>query len=537
MFYKQTINNIKVVILSLDGGLLDLNRLRYNYFKRICKTNNFELSKEDFEKNLGNMKTMYNNYPITKEISSDDINKLIERDLYEYAKLKPDTIKKEGTDELLQFFKQKDIKIAVISSHRIKRAIQYLQLTRLYDKVDFVIGGDSDNPPLPDSTLLNITLEQLGCTNEEALVVANYPNLLYGANSGLINTVYLSDLCQAKDDMLPRVFKLARNNFEVINIFLFARYDSMEMFSPLLGMSADMDIKTLEQTYEKLLKEYQNDAQLVELVRNTYHYFLAKIVQNDPIFEEAETKDEVIDDDSFSNPQKIASLERSVEVLLDEELTPEEPTEELADIIKREPTHFKAADNTLADIPKRKTMYQGDEFSLTKTAIGCDPKRVNELMDIINGNAPQFEEDTSDENSIDMIDDEPVKDGAVTHLVNFIYTLVIVTLVSFIGMLVFIGFEDFITGPGTVSGIIKSIIDIYVNIVLSTYALIFNGLNSLLSFIPDYSSVIGGTAFLSTMAIKLILFIIFNLILVYVFKMLYLLFTEVENDDGDFAED
>ena len=24
MFYKQTINNIKVVILSLDGGLLDL---------------------------------------------------------------------------------------------------------------------------------------------------------------------------------------------------------------------------------------------------------------------------------------------------------------------------------------------------------------------------------------------------------------------------------------------------------------------------------------------------------------------------------
>lgn len=539
MFYKQTINNIKVVILSLDGGLLDLNRLRYNYFKRICKTNNFELTKEDFEKNLGNMKTMYNNYPITKEISPDDINKLIERDLYEYAKLKPDTIKKEGTDELLQFFKQKDIKIAVISSHRIKRAIQYLQLTRLYDKVDFVIGGDSNNPPLPDSSLLNITLEQLGCTNEEALVVANYPNLLNGANSGLINTIYLSDLCQAKDDVLPRVFKLARNNFEVINIFLFARYDSMEMFSPLLGMSADMDIKTLEQTYEKLLKEYQNDAQLVELVRNTYHYFLAKIVQNDPLFEETNTEDKVIDEDSFSNPQKIASLERSVEVLLDEELTTEEPTEELADIIKREPTHFKAVDKTLADIPKRKTMDQNDEFSLTKTAIGCDPKRVNELMDIINGKAPQVEEDTSDsdENSIDMIDDEPVDDGAVTHLINFIYTLVVVTLVSFIGMLVFIGFEDFITGPGTVSGIIKSIIDIYVNIVLSTYAFVFNGLNSLLSFIPDYPSIIGGTEFLSTMAIKLILFIIFNLILVYVFKMLYLLFTEVEDDDGGFAED
>lgn len=96
MFYKQTINNIKVVILSLDGGLLDLNRLRFNYFKRICKTHNFELTKDIFEEALGNMKTMYNDFPISKDINPDDINKLIERDLYEYAKLKPETIKKRG---------------------------------------------------------------------------------------------------------------------------------------------------------------------------------------------------------------------------------------------------------------------------------------------------------------------------------------------------------------------------------------------------------------------------------------------------------
>ena len=75
MFYKQTINNIKVVILSLDGGLLDLNRLRYNYFKRICKTHDVVLTKEEFEKALGNMKTMYNDFPIAKDINPVDINK------------------------------------------------------------------------------------------------------------------------------------------------------------------------------------------------------------------------------------------------------------------------------------------------------------------------------------------------------------------------------------------------------------------------------------------------------------------------------
>ena len=411
MFYKQTINNIKVVILSLDGGLLDLNRLRFNYFKRICKTHNFELTKDIFEEALGNMKTMYNDFPISKDINPDDINKLIERDLYEYAKLKPETIKKEGTDELLQFFKQKEIKIAVVSTHKTKRAIQYLQLTRLYDKVDFVIGGDSDNLPLPDTAVLKTTLEQMNCKPSEAIVIANYPNLLYAANQCLINVIYLSDLCLVQESIGPRVFKIARNNLEIINIFLFARYDTMEIFSPLLGMSSDMDIETLDKTYAKLLEEYQNDQQLIELVRNTYHYFLGEIANreadtvNTSLFEDEDVIVATVDDEHFSNPQSIATL------------------------------------------------------------------------------------------------------------------------------------EDFIQGPGIVAGIIKNIIDFYVNLVLSIYAVIFNSLNALLSFIPDYSSLIAGNGLLSTMAVKLVLFIIFNVIIVYIVKMIYLLITEAEEDDANFAED
>ena len=50
MFYKQTVDNIKVVILSLDGGILDLNRLRFNYLKKICKIHNYDITKEEFEK-------------------------------------------------------------------------------------------------------------------------------------------------------------------------------------------------------------------------------------------------------------------------------------------------------------------------------------------------------------------------------------------------------------------------------------------------------------------------------------------------------
>lgn len=55
----------------------------------------------------------------------------------------------------------------------------------------------------------------------------------------------------------------------------------MEMYSPLLGMSSDMPLPALKQTYKRLLKEYENDEQLIDLVNNTYQYFLNEILKKD----------------------------------------------------------------------------------------------------------------------------------------------------------------------------------------------------------------------------------------------------------------
>ena len=506
MFYKQTVNDIKVVILSLDGGLLDLNRLRFNYFKKICKIHNHDLKKEEFEKSLGNMHTMYNNFPISKDIIPDDLNELIERDLFEYAKLKPNSLIKEGTEEILQFFKQKNIKIAVISTHKIKRAIQYLQLTRLYNYIDFIIGGDSNNPPLPDSCILSIILEQLNVAPRNALVVANYPNLLYATNQKLINVIYLTDLCPVSNPISSRVFKVAKNNLEVINIFLFARYDSMEMYSPLLGMSSDMSIETLEQTYYKLLEEYHNDSQLIDLVRDTYHYFLGEILNK-----KSDSINPSLFEDDICNNQNDSEKRN--------DLTPD-PDNNQESLIK----HFEFTDEA-KDIKAKPTS--------NKSIIGGDPKRVNELIDIINGT-------TETKTANDNISDIPItqeKTKITAYIINFFYTLAIVAIVSFSGIIVFTAFEDFICGPGIIAGIIKKVIDYYINIVLTIYMFIFNMLHNIFSFIPNYNGLISGNSFLSTLAIKLVLFIIFNLLIVYIFKFGIKLLQDAEEDNDPYTKD
>ena len=122
MFYRQSVDHIKLVILTLDGGLLDLNRLRYNYFHRTCESYGKTVTKEQFSFILGSMKTMYQKSPIQEFITNQEFNNIVEKDLFEYVKLKQN-IKKDGVEEFLQYCKQKEIKIAVYTTHRSKRAI------------------------------------------------------------------------------------------------------------------------------------------------------------------------------------------------------------------------------------------------------------------------------------------------------------------------------------------------------------------------------------------------------------------------------
>lgn len=501
MFYKQSIDDIKLVILSLDGGLLDLNRLRFNYLKKICKSHDITITKEEFEKSLGNMETMYINLPIANDIVPDDLNKLIEHDLYEYAKLKPDSLIKEGTADLLQFFKQKNIKIAVISTHKIKRAIQYLQLTRLYNHIDFIIGGDNNNLPLPDPSVLTITLEQLGVAPNNALVIANYPSLLYAANRKFMNVIYLNDLCQATNSIISNAFKIAKNNLDVINIMLFARYDTMDMYSPLLGMSSDMPLPALKQTYKRLLKEYENDEQLLDLVNNTYQYFSNEILKKDSL---KMSSSNFYEDDKDTKKIDISADKKTTSKTISDEAK----SEELVD-------HFE-----FNDVPEKKVHK--------KTAIKDNPEHINELMDIINGHPKPPVETETDNNEIKAIKQEK---RFVDYFLHFLYILTVVALVSFIGLLIFVAFQDFVNGPSIIASVIKKIIDIYVNIVLSIYTFIFNGLHPIFNFIPDYNHLIMGNDFLSSLAIKLILFIIFNLIVVYIFKFGLSLLNEAGDED------
>lgn len=380
MFYSQTCENIQLIVFTLDGGLLDINRLRYNYYRSTCETYHKNASREEFSKMLGNMNTMYDHSLLENIIPAKEFNKAVEKDLFEYIKLKP-SIKREGVDELIQYCKQKNMKIAVYTTHKTKRAIQYLQLTGLYEKIDFLIGGDSHLKPLPHCQMLEVTCQQMDIEPSHTMIVANFESMVEAANKLLANVIYMPDLSPATEKIKASVYKVTKNPLEIMNMFLFSKYDSVEMFSPILGMNANMDLDTLTQTRDKLLEKYKDDEQLIGLVNKTYDYF-NEILLKQFLIEELEKNEKK--HFSFDDEDSTLKGKQNIE-MFEEENNQEEMVKEEAEV---------------PFLDEKKDLFQ--EQSVLKNTTSIDPKRINELMDIINGNA-EAEENVETEEKVEEV--------------------------------------------------------------------------------------------------------------------------------------
>lgn len=274
--YEQSINDVKVVVIPLDGTILDLNRYRYNYYHHLCESKHLDLDKHVFYSHLSNMYDMYRGLPLSNEIDTGPLNNRMERELYQYLAykgMKP----KEGCLELIEYLHQKNIYIAIISTHRTKDAVQYLKELSLYEHVHFIIGSDTSSMPLPSTQMLETIAEHFGAKNQEMLVISSFMALNYAANELHMNVIYCEDLVKADMREKETSYKTVSSLFEVLNTFLFDRYEEVEMYSPILGMNSTMSKQELDDVKAKLEVTYKDDPQILDLVMRTYTFHVSQL--------------------------------------------------------------------------------------------------------------------------------------------------------------------------------------------------------------------------------------------------------------------
>lgn len=493
MFYSQTCENIQLIVFTLDGGLLDINRLRYNYYRSTCESYHKNASREEFSKMLGNMNTMYDHSLLEDIIPAKEFNKAVEKDLFEYIKLKP-SIKREGVDELIQYCKQKNMKIAVYTTHKTKRAIQYLQLTGLYEKIDFLIGGDSHLKPLPHCQMLEVTCQQMDIEPSHTMIVANFESMVEAANKLLANVIYMPDLSPATEKIKASVYKVTKNPLEIMNMFLFSKYDSVEMFSPILGMNANMDLDTLTQTRDKLLEKYKDDEQLIGLVNKTYDYF-NEILLKQFLIEELEKNEKK--HFSFDDEDSTLNGKQNIE-MFEEENNQEEMIKEEAEV---------------PFLDEKQDLFQ--EQSVSKNTTSIDPKRINELMDIINGNA-EAEENVETE---EKVEDVKQKDKSkMDTFMDGVYNLLISIILVFAFLIFHIILQEFIISIPSLNSMAITLEKGYLKILEVLFGFVFNSLHMLFKIVPTYKVFVYQNSLLSPMAVLCLFSIILIFIIISMIK-------------------
>ena len=512
---RLNINKIKLVIIPLDGTIFDLNRYRYNYYHHLCNNKKIELDKQEFYYHLSNMYDMYKHLPLSSKVDTGPLNAKIERELSQYLNykgIKP----KEGFSELIEYLKQKNIKIAVISTHRTKDAVNYLQLANVYNKVHFIIGSDTISLPLPSTQMLTTTQEHFHVANDEVLVISSFLLLNKAASQLNFNTIFCEDLVPAGIQEKETSCKVVNNLFEVLNTLLFDKYEEAEIYSPILGMNANMNKEQLDSTYSKLQETYKNDSQLLDLVDQTYQYNISQLnehtVNEEPhISIPTPSKKRFTFDELEPELQKIEIVKPKEDCIIEEK--PEEEIKEIKEVKEEKIESLNSNEQDALTALLQQINKKEPEESTIKKVTDYD-----EIENIVKES--HKEEKTSSQSPL------------VLFFGNLLYICAISFLILFVGIIIYIALiHQFETQEG-IFGIIVQIFNSYYSFIEAIFKFIFNSLHSIISFIPTYTNYETNNVLLSTDGVRLFNLFIFHSIIIGIVKIILFMIHRGSHDEN-----
>ena len=508
--YKQNIRHIQAVILPLDGIILDLNRYRYNYYHHLCEHYHISCSKEEFYQHLGNMYDMYKGLPLGVKEDMGPLNAKIEREMFEYLHYKGLEPRK-GLLELIEYLHQKDIRIAVMSTHRTRDAIAYLKSLNLYKKIHCVVGSDSQWLPLPSTQILEHIEEELSVQPQNCLVISSFYALNLAANQLQMNVIYCDDLVEAGQREKETSYKYAHDLFDVLNVLLFDQYDEMDIYSPILGMNKDMSHQELDEVREHLQTTYQDDPTIVNLIDKTYAFHVnhlddQHVVENvnkipQPIKHDESKK--FVFDDEF-NVEETNTVDVEPEMF--------EPQEEKVHIEPLNEEEEMELTQLLSAINKNKKEHKEEKKDIVEEKVIEDNHDVKENQEV------------KDHHEVEEEKDDVVKTPSKKHSSFTLFDILILNMmIIFIGIVGYVTLIDHFDQPMGIFRFITIFYYTYVHFVYGIVETILNGLHSVLHFIPHFDSYYYYNAHFSLLGMDLLNIFVFQVVVMYVVKIIIML--------------
>ena len=195
--------SVKAVVFDMDGIIFDSERLVIDCWKVVA--DKYEI--QDIEKVCDECLGV--NSVETKEIFLNHYGQDFPYDAYkdEMSKLYHDNYDggrlpmKTGVVELLQYIKEKDLKVALASSTRSEVVIQQLRDAGILDYFQVIVGGDMVKRSKPQPDIFLKACEELGVAPEESFAIEDSYNGIRAAAAGHLRPLMVPDLMPPTSEM------------------------------------------------------------------------------------------------------------------------------------------------------------------------------------------------------------------------------------------------------------------------------------------------------------------------------------------------
>ena len=196
----------KAVIFDVDGTLLNTEKIYVEAWMAAGEYMNIPITYEAVMRTRAISRE--GSIKIFRELCGDDFpyddvyvhrRRIAEEIIEERA---PETIRMEHTLSVLNWMKERGIRMAAASTTEHSITVSHLQKCEIYDYLEVVLGGGKVPPgrgkPNPDIFLL--AAEHLGVKPEECIVVGDTPADVFGGYAAGMDVVLIPDQVPANEE-------------------------------------------------------------------------------------------------------------------------------------------------------------------------------------------------------------------------------------------------------------------------------------------------------------------------------------------------
>lgn len=215
--------NIKAVLFDMDGLMFDTEKLSTQAYIKAAEKQGYKMSVEETHLVLGfNVESTYKFFEqyFEKLDNGVDGKKLVDYH-YEYIEnilytKGPD--KMPYLDELLDYLKENNYKIAVASSSDLDHIKNNLEKTGVNHYIDVIASGEEveNGKPAPDVFLL--AAERLNISPENCLVLEDSKFGIQAAHSANMRVIMVPDSIEPDEEIKKLTYKIVANLSEVVTI-------------------------------------------------------------------------------------------------------------------------------------------------------------------------------------------------------------------------------------------------------------------------------------------------------------------------------